>query len=35
MTELLGEYLNQYVKVAPKQVELKMPTLKLPKLQKI
>lgn len=35
MTELLGEYLNQYVKVAPKQVQLKMPTLKLPKLQKI
>ena len=35
MTELLGEYLTQYVKVAPKQVQLKMPTLKLPKLQKI
>ena len=33
MEELLKKYFKQYVKEAPKQVDLKLPTLELPKLK--
>ena len=33
MAELLKKYFKQYVKEAPKQVDLKLPTLELPKLK--
>ena len=33
MEELLKKYFKKYVKEAPKQVDLKLPTLELPKLK--